>query len=100
MAEAKLAREAETCYATLACVTDYDCWHPAHDSVTIDMVIQNLGKNVENAKRILVKVINDIPAKRDCCCGDSLKYAIVTDKKLIPAKVKKDLGIIIGKYIS
>jgi 5'-methylthioadenosine phosphorylase len=99
MAEAKLAREAEICYATLACVTDYDCWHPAHDSVTIDMVIENLGKNVENAKKILVKAINDMPTQRACGCADALKYAIVTDRKLIPAKAKKDLGLIIGKYI-
>jgi 5'-methylthioadenosine phosphorylase len=99
MPEAKLAREAEICYSTLACVTDYDCWHPQHESVTIDMVIQNLVKNIENAKKIISMVIKKIPEKRSCSCKDALKYAIITDKKLIPAKVKKDLGIIIGKYI-
>ncbi|MBM3246053.1 MAG: S-methyl-5'-thioadenosine phosphorylase [Candidatus Omnitrophica bacterium] len=99
MSEAKLAREAEICYASLACVTDYDCWHPEHESVTIDIIIQNLSKNVENAKKILSLVIRSIPAERDCACQDALKYAIVTDRKLIPAKVKKDLEIIIGKYV-
>ncbi|MEW6074935.1 MAG: S-methyl-5'-thioadenosine phosphorylase [Candidatus Omnitrophota bacterium] len=98
MAEAKLAREAEICYATLAAVTDYDCWHPQHESVTIDMVIENLGKNIDNAKMMIREVVKNIPSQRQCACKDALKYAIVTDKKLIPAKVKKDLGIIIGKY--
>jgi 5'-methylthioadenosine phosphorylase len=98
-AEAKLAREAEICYATLAAVTDYDCWHPGHDSVTIDMVIQNLSKNVENAKNIISIAIKNLKPERSCACRDALKYAIITDKNLIPAKVKKDLDIIIGKYI-
>ncbi len=98
MPEAKLAREAEICYSTLACVTDYDCWHPQHESVSIDMVIQNLLKNAENAKRLLSEVIKNIGPERKCACKDALKYAIVTDKKLIPTKVKKDLGLIIGKY--
>jgi len=99
MPEAKLAREAEICYCSLACVTDYDCWHPQHESVTIDIVIQNLCKNVENAKKILSMVVRTLPEVRTCSCKDALKYAIITDKKLIPAKVKKDLDIIIGKYI-
>lgn len=98
-AEAKLAREAEICYATLASVTDYDCWHPHHASVTIDMIIQNLHKNTENAKRILFAVIKNIQPERNCSCKDALKHAIITDRKFIPAKVKKDLNIIIGKYI-
>lgn len=97
--EAKLAREAEICYSTLAAVTDYDCWRPRHESVTIDMVIQNLQKNIENAKKILVRAIKEIPTKRNCSCGNALKYAIITDRKLIPAKIKKDLEIIIGKYV-
>ncbi len=99
MAEAKLAREAEICYSTIACVTDYDCWHPQHESVTIDMVIQNLQKNIENAKKLISTVIKNIPAERICACADTLKYAIITDKKLIPEKTKKDLDIIIGKYV-
>lgn len=97
--EAKLAREAEICYATLACVTDYDCWQPQHESVAIDMVMQNLSKNVDNAKKILSLVVRNLLKERNCACGEALKYAIVTDKRLIPAKIKKDLDIIIGKYI-
>ena len=99
MAEAKLAREAEICYSSLACVTDYDCWHPQQESVTIDMVIQNLAKNIDNAKKILVQVVKNLPRARGCSCKDALKYAIITDKKLIPEKTRKDLKIIIGKYI-
>lgn len=99
MPEAKLAREAGICYSTLACVTDYDCWHPQHESVTVDMVIQNLLKNVENSKELISAVVKNLKTERKCSCADSLKYAIITDKKLIPEKLKKDLNIIIGKYI-
>jgi 5'-methylthioadenosine phosphorylase len=99
MPEAKLAREAEICYSTLACVTDYDCWHPQHESVTVDMIIQNLQKNVENAKKIISQVIKNPEPERKCGCQEALKFTIITDKKLISAKVKKDLDIIIGKYI-
>ncbi|MDD5237232.1 MAG: S-methyl-5'-thioadenosine phosphorylase, partial [Candidatus Omnitrophica bacterium] len=98
-AEAKLAREAEICYATLAAVTDYDCWHPQHESVTIEMIIGNLNKNIDNSKKILKSVLKNIPGEKSCRCAETLKYAIVTDRKVIPAKVKKDLDIIIGKYI-
>lgn len=98
-AEAKLAREAEMCYSTLAAVTDYDCWHPQHDTVTVEMIISNLMKNSDNAKKVLVEAIHSMPEKRNCSCGDALKYAIVTDRKLIPEKTKKDLKIIIGKYV-
>jgi 5'-methylthioadenosine phosphorylase len=97
--EARLAREAEICYSTLACVTDYDCWHPKQKTVTIDMVIQNLLRNIENAKKIISGVIKQIHPERNCSCSEALKYAIITDKKLIPHKVKKDLDIIIGKYV-
>ncbi len=99
MAEAKLAREAEICYATMACVTDYDCWHPDYETITVDMVIRNLQKNIENARKIISAAIKILPDKRTCACKDALKYAIITDRKLIPAKIKKDLNIIIGKYI-
>ncbi len=99
MPEAKLAREAEICYATIACVTDYDCWHPQYETITIDMVIKNLQKNIDNAKKILSAVIKNLPHQRSCACKDALKHAIVTDRQLIPAKVKKDLKIIIGKYV-
>lgn len=98
-AEAKLAREAEICYATLASITDYDCWRPQHESVTIEMIIANLQKNIENSKRMLSEVIKNISGQRNCACKDALKFAIVTDKKKIPAKTKKDLSIIIKKYL-
>ncbi|MDO8488771.1 MAG: S-methyl-5'-thioadenosine phosphorylase [Candidatus Omnitrophota bacterium] len=99
IAEARLCREAEICYSTLACITDYDCWYPQHDSVTLEMVMSNLQKNVENAKKIICKVIKELKTERECSCKDALKNAIVTDRKLIPVKVKKDLSIIIGKYV-
>ncbi|MFA5118859.1 MAG: S-methyl-5'-thioadenosine phosphorylase [Candidatus Omnitrophota bacterium] len=99
MPEARLAREAEICYSTLAAVTDYDCWHPHHESVTAEMVIRNLQKNIENAKKILSAALSGLPEKRSCGCGASLEFAIVTDRLRIPEKVKKDLKIIIGKYI-
>jgi len=98
-AEAKLAREAEICYSTLAAVTDYDCWHPEHDSVTIDMIIENLNKNIGNAKKILAAAIKNMPDRRTCRCQEALKYAIVTDRKVITGKIKKKLDIIIGKYV-
>lgn len=99
MAEAKLAREAEICYATLAAVTDFDCWHPDHETITIDMVIRNLNKNVENARQILINLIKRLPHERTCGCKDALRHALVTEGKAIPQKTKEDLEIIIGKYI-
>lgn len=99
MAEAKLCREAEICYSTLACITDYDCWHPDHASVTLEMVMNNLQKNVDNAKKIISRVIKELSEQRSCGCGEALKFAIVTDRKLIPLKIKQDLNIIIGKYV-
>jgi 5'-methylthioadenosine phosphorylase len=99
MAEARLCREAEICYSTLACITDYDCWHPEHECVTLEMIITNLQKNIENAKKIISKVIRELPAERRCNCQSALKFAIVTDRKLIPKRVKKDLNILIGKYV-
>jgi 5'-methylthioadenosine phosphorylase len=98
-AEAKLAREAEMCYTSLAAVTDYDCWHSEHASVTIGMIINNLQKNTANARKILVEAIRNIGEEKHCTCKDALKHAIVTNKKVIPRKIKKDLDIIIGKYV-
>lgn len=99
MSEARLCREAEICYSTLACITDYDCWHLEHESVTLDMIISNLQKNIENAKKIISKTIKELPPERGCSCQSALKFAIVTEKSLIPKRVKKDLHIIIGKYV-
>ena len=97
MPEARLAREAEICYSTVAFVTDYDCWH--EEIVTIDMVIENLTKNVSSAKRLIKEIVPKLSKERVCQCKDAMKYAIITDRSLIPEKVKKDLDIIIGKYI-
>jgi 5'-methylthioadenosine phosphorylase len=98
--EAKLAREAEMCYVTLALVTDYDCWHPDHDSVTVDMIVQTLNKNAETAQRAIAEAITKLPAARSCECGSALKYALITQPEAVPAQVRKDLAPIIGKYLS
>ncbi len=99
MAEARLAREAEMCYVTIAAVTDYDCWYESEESVTVEMIIANLTKNAENSKKLLkavVRKVADVPA---CACRDALKYAIITPKDAIPEKLKKDLAPLIGKYL-
>jgi 5'-methylthioadenosine phosphorylase len=98
--EAKLAREAEICYAMLALVTDYDCWHLTYESVTTEMILTNLSKGIETVKRILKLLLPSIPQKRDCACASALKYAIVTGTKYIPKEKRKDLGLLIGKYLS
>ena len=97
--EAKLAREAEICYATVACVTDYDCWHETEEDVTIDIVIQNLLKNVANSKAILRQVVGTIPQERTCSCATALANGIITARELIPAQVKQDLALLVGKYL-
>ncbi len=99
LAEAKLAREAEMCYVTLAAVTDYDCWHPHHEEVTAQMVVDNLLKNIKNAKKILKALIPKIPEERTCSCKDALRDSIVTPKHLIPPKLKKKLRPIIERYL-
>jgi 5'-methylthioadenosine phosphorylase len=98
--EAKLAREAETCYATLALVTDYDCWHPSYESVTAAMILANLRKGIDTVKRILKLLLPSIPQKRDCACATALKDAIATETKYIPKEKEKELGLLIGKYLS
>ena len=97
--EAKLAREAELCYVTVAMVTDYDCWHPHHDSVTVDQIVAVLIKNAENAARVVSQTVASMPASRSCKCGAALANAILTDPKKIPAPTKKKLNLIIGKYV-
>lgn len=101
LAEARLAREAEICYATLGCITDYDCWHmdQAVESVTIEMIIQNLCKNVDVSKKIVKGVLPKLTSARSCGCSSALKDSIITRPEVIPAKTKKDLELIIGKYI-
>ena len=98
--EAKLAREAEICYATIAMITDYDCWHPEHESVTASQIIATLNQNAENAQRVLRAAVRALPAGRTCKCGSALQHALVTDMKLVPVATKKRLGAIIGKYLS
>lgn len=97
--EAKLAREAEICYAVLALVTDCDCWHPSYESVTTEMILANLRKGVDTAKEILKLTIPSIPRRRDCACATALKDAIATSPEYIPEKAKEDLALLIKKYI-
>jgi 5'-methylthioadenosine phosphorylase len=97
--EARLAREAEICYASIACVTDYDCWHEVHESVTIEMVISNLRKTLEAATEIVKKASAQLPQRSDCGCATALKDAIITSRELIPQKRKEELSLLIGKYL-
>jgi len=98
--EAKLAREAEICYSTAAMVTDYDCWHPGHDSVTVDQVVSVLVKNAENACAMVRETVAAMPKTRSCKCGSALAHAIQTDRKAIPAAARKRLGLLLDKYLS
>jgi len=97
--EAKLAREAEICYATLAMVTDYDCWHPDHDAVTVDQIIDYLNRNAQNAQKIIRAAVRQMPKERSCKCGSALAHAILTDPKKIPPQVRKKLALLLGKYL-
>jgi 5'-methylthioadenosine phosphorylase len=97
--EAKLAREAEICYVTIAMVTDYDCWHPHHDSVTVEQIISVLNKNAENAANVVRETVAAMPAKRGCKCGSALAHAILTDRSKIPAKTREKLKLILNKYL-
>jgi 5'-methylthioadenosine phosphorylase len=97
--EAKLAREAEICYATIAMVTDYDCWHPHHDSVTVEQIVAVLGKNAENAAKVVQQTVAAMPKSRSCKCGSALAHAILTDPTKIPAATKEKLKLIVGKYL-
>ncbi len=97
--EAKLAREAEICYATLACVTDYDCWRDATEVVTVDMVVANLMKNVATSKDVLRRVIPRIPKERSCACSTALRDAIITARDRIPTELKEKMRPIVGKYL-
>ena len=98
--EAKLAREAEICYATLALVTDYDCWHPGHDSVTVDLIIANLTHNAVTAQRTIAEAVSRLNGPRTCACKDALATAIITRPDHVPDAVKRELRPIIGKYIT
>ena len=97
--EAKLAREAELCYVTVAMVTDYDCWHPHHDSVTVDQIVAVLLKNAENACNVVREAVAAMPKERTCKCGSALAHAIITDRAKIPAATRNRLKLILGKYL-
>jgi 5'-methylthioadenosine phosphorylase len=97
--EAKLAREAEICYATMAMVTDYDCWHTGHDDVTIEQVIAVLHTNADNAAKVVRAAVAAMPAERNCPCASALQYAILTDRKVIPEETKKKLALLLDKYM-
>jgi len=97
--EAKLAREAEICYVTIALVTDYDCWHPDHDHVTVDMVIANLTQNARTAQQVIANAVEALPVARDCECGRALAAAIITRRDAIPEAAARDLAPIVGKYL-
>ena len=97
--EAKLAREAEICYTTIALVTDYDCWHPDHDSVTVEMIVANLMQNAKTAQQIIAGAVDRLPFERTCECATALKYALITRPEVIPDDTARDLAPIVGKYL-
>lgn len=98
--EAKLAREAEICYTTIALVTDYDCWHPSHDQVTVDMIVANLMQNAKNAQQVIAEAVARLPFARTCECASALKHAIITRPDAIPAAIKTELAPLVGKYLA
>lgn len=97
--EAKLAREAEICYATMALVTDYDCWHPDHDAVSVEMVIANLMANAVTAQRVIADTVERLGVDRPCACGDALKTALITNPDAVPDAVRRELAPIVGRYL-
>jgi 5'-methylthioadenosine phosphorylase len=99
LTEAKLAREAELCYATIAMVTDYDCWHPDHDAVTVNDIIANLTQNAANACKLVAAAVRDMPGERACKCGSALAHALITDRNAVPEATRKKLELLVGKYL-
>ena len=98
--EAKLAREAEICYTTMALVTDYDCWHPDHDAVTVEMIIGNLTQNATTAQQVIAEAVGVYAGRQHCHCATALSSAIITRRDAIPDAVKRTLAPLIGKYVS
>jgi 5'-methylthioadenosine phosphorylase len=98
--EAKLAREAEICYTTIALVTDYDCWHPDHDQVTVDMIIANLTQNAKMAQAVMAEAVGRLPFERTCECANALKHAVITRPDAVPLETLRDLAPLVGKYLS
>ncbi|MGD0887616.1 MAG: S-methyl-5'-thioadenosine phosphorylase [Acidobacteriaceae bacterium] len=97
--EAKLAREAEICYATVAMVTDYDCWRLGHDDVTVEQVVAVMHQNSDNAAKVVRMAVARMPKDRGCACASALKYAVMTDRKTIPQVARERLGLLLGKYL-
>ncbi|HET8636791.1 MAG TPA: S-methyl-5'-thioadenosine phosphorylase [Acidobacteriaceae bacterium] len=98
--EAKLAREAEICYATVAMVTDYDCWREGHDDVTVDQIVAVLNQNAANACKVVKAAVASMPGERNCACASALKFAMLTDPKTIPAETRRKLDLLVGKYLT
>jgi 5'-methylthioadenosine phosphorylase len=97
--EAKLAREAEICYVTVAMVTDYDCWHAEHAAVTVTDILANLTKNASNAAKVVATAVAAMPADRQCKCGSALAHALITDPKTVPETTRRKLELLVGKYL-
>jgi 5'-methylthioadenosine phosphorylase len=98
--EAKLAREAEICYASLAMVTDYDCWHAEHESVTVDQVVAVLNQNAAHACQVIRHAVAAMPKTRSCQCGSALKFALITDPARMPAQTRQKLSLLLDKYLN
>jgi 5'-methylthioadenosine phosphorylase len=98
--EAKLAREAEICYATAAMVTDYDCWRAGHDDVTVDQIVAVLNQNAANACLVIKAAVAAMPAERNCACKSALQYALLTSRDAIPPAAREKLDLLIGKYLA
>lgn len=98
--EARLAREAEICYGTIALATDYDCWHDGHDSVSVDAVLAVIRQNVAMAKNIIKQAVGELAAKRTCPCASALQFAIMTPGELIPDRTRENLDLLIGRYLA
>ncbi len=98
--EAKLAREAEICYATMAMVTDYDCWHEGHDDVTVEQIVAVLNRNAANAAKVVRAAVAAMPKDRTCTCGTALQYAILTNPAAIPVETRERLDLLVGKYLN
>ena len=97
--EAKLAREAEICYTTIALVTDYDCWHPSHDEVTVEMIVGNLVQNAKTAQQVIAGAVEALPFERTCECATALKYALITRPEAISAEAKRRLAPLVSRYL-
>ncbi len=98
--EAKLAREAELCYVTIAMVTDYDCWHEEHDAVTVTDILANLKQNADNACKVVAATVASMPDARECKCGSALAHALITDPAAVPDATRKKLELLVGKYLA